>query len=239
MCDRCKRTGHKKKNCFATKDVDGNNLDPKTAAKKPDGRGKGRGRGRGRSKGGGNPNSNPPAPNGGKLSDILSGIKANKTSMSLDDVKAAISNATSMHVKTTPVDEADAQPDDSLSPAGIHCKRVQEEQAALAACIQSLEDITMQAAQQRQQELSIQEARGIDDDTLDLLMSLGGHEAVYAERQLAVKSRAASCTQPQSQNDTATDTDSVAILGPKATKRCAAGGDIRDIYHADPERDLQ
>ena len=195
LCNRCKRAGHKARDCYAIRDNEGNNLDPRTATRKPTNRAKGHGKGRGKGKGQGS--SSLPTTNSGKLSDILSHIKANKTTMSLDEVKAAVSNATSMYVRTELVGSQEDHQSNTSIPTDISCRRVQErdpeEQAALDACIESLEEIIRQATKEQQRDPFSDEARGIDDVTVDLLMSLveDGSEQTARQAEKPLKSRAA------------------------------------------------
>ena len=146
-CNRC-GGNHPTEDCYATKHVNGTLLDPSTK-KKSKGKGKGKGKSKGKGKGkSNNNNNNSSQPSGGKLSDILGSMKANKVSLSLDDIKTAVGKATSLHTKTTPISNTTAS-SANTSTIDAQCKRIQEEQAIVSACIQSLHDITMEAAQSR------------------------------------------------------------------------------------------
>ena len=140
-CNRC-GGNHPTEDCYATKHVNGTLLDPSTK-KKGKGKGKGKSKGKGRSK---NNDNNTSQPSGGKLSDILGSMKANKVSLSLDDIKTAVGKATSLHTKTTPFTNT-TNSSANTSTTDAQCKHIHEEQSIASACIQSLYDITMKAAQ--------------------------------------------------------------------------------------------
>lgn len=73
-------------------------------------------------------------------------------------------------------------------------ERTQEEQATLSDCIQTLQDLIMEQAHGRQRSIRVQENidnSRVDDATatIDLLISLGGHEPVHGEKLAASKGR--------------------------------------------------
>ena len=80
-------------------------------------------------------------------------------------------------------------------PPGWSTKEAQQEQQALlSAQIQSLHDLTMEVARERDRSLrhkeDLENAKVCDDDTIDFLISLGGNESVQGERIKASKARA-------------------------------------------------
>ena len=139
-CTRCRRNNHDVNHCRATTDVDGNLLQGKgkgTKGNKRNNKGKG--------KGDRNAISDQPVTDhksSGKqtLSDVLSGLKANKTSLSLEEVKEAIQNASCLHISHAT--SANAATDQPVS-GNTTQERAQEEQALLSNHVQSLYDLSM------------------------------------------------------------------------------------------------
>lgn len=105
-CSRCGGKSHSRNKCYATKHVNGTKLKDRPPAKRPPPRdGKG-------GKGGGKKEDTSSPPNGdastNKLSDVLSGFKGKN--MSIDEVKTAIAQCTSLHVTSRPVSRANHTP---------------------------------------------------------------------------------------------------------------------------------
>lgn len=123
-CTRCGQSTHDRNHCYAKRHKDGRKLTDRPPAQKPKKKG-----GKGKAQGS--------AGEGGKLSDLLANL-GDQSKVTLDQVKSAVAQATSLRVKTAKVSESEstgAPPENSSSSSVSQLEAiVNQSQADSNAC---------------------------------------------------------------------------------------------------------